>query len=148
MTFVNWQVTKMVAINPSTLILIVTPLWSWVGGYYPLKAHGWSSFLRKIFLIFWGKCDRSALWWYFEKWIWVYHIIFASPWNSWPTSQPVNGFVNKIIIFMEIVDFQSLLILLLEMFFSYYTQNKLKGYYDLKLFEYQFLKYWNNSYEI
>jgi hypothetical protein len=41
----------MVVINPSTLILIVTTLWSWVRDYYPLKSHGWSSFWGKKFLL-------------------------------------------------------------------------------------------------
>ena len=64
----------------------------------------WGQFLEEIFQ---GERARFTSWWCYANWIWVQHNIYDSPLISWPTSQPVDGFLNKIAIFMKAIDFQS-----------------------------------------
>ena len=59
--------TELVCVLSQPLLLFMTTFWS-LGG---------ASFI---------------LWWSFERWIWVYHIIFGLAFSSWPTSQPVHEF--------------------------------------------------------
>ena len=51
---------------------------------------------------FWGKnhfsgvmCARFMLLWCFEKWIWIYHIIYEYPLSSWPISRPGTNWAQQ-----------------------------------------------------